>query len=159
MRMRSSFLTAAALGALMTAPLPLAAGGPFSDLAGSWRGQGRVHLEGGHSEALSCKAYYTSRDDGAGLGIALSCASQSNKIDLRAAIASSAGRISGTWEERAFNSNGSIDGLIDAERIELKIDGTVQATMSITLEGKSQLVSIASDGKGFTAVDLELERI
>ncbi len=40
----------------------------------------------------------------------------------------------------------------------MKIDGTIKATMSITLEGKSQLISIATDGQGFASVDLELER-
>ena len=38
------------------------------------------------------------------------------------------------------------------------IDGTIKATMSIALEGKSQLISIATDGQGFRSVDLELER-
>lgn len=130
----------------------------FQDLAGTWRGVGRVQLLTGQSEALSCKAYFTAKDAGAGLGIALACASASNKIDLRAALTQAGEVITGSWEERSFNSTGSVNGTFANDRIELTIDGTIKATMSITLEGKSQLISIATDGQGFRSVDLELER-
>jgi hypothetical protein len=130
----------------------------FKDLAGTWRGDGRVQLLTGQSEALSCKAYFTAKDAGAGLGIALACASASNKIDLRAALSQAGEAITGSWEERSFNSTGSVNGSFAHDRIELTIDGTIKATMSITLEGKSQLISIATDGQGFKSVDLELER-
>ncbi len=112
----------------------------------------------GQSEALSCKAYFTSKDAGSGLGIALACASASNKIDLRAGLTQAGEAISGSWEERSFNSTGSVSGTFSNERIELTIDGTIKATMSITLEGNSQLISIATEGQGFRSVDLELER-
>jgi hypothetical protein len=130
----------------------------FADLAGAWRGQGSVHLSDGKSEGLSCKAYFTTKDEGAGLGIALACASASNKIDLRATLQQSGGKISGTWEERSFNSTGTVDGTASGDRIDLSISGTVKATMSITLEGKNQLISISTDGAGFKSVDLELQR-
>ncbi len=130
----------------------------FQDLAGTWRGVGRVQLLTGQSEALSCKAYFTAKDAGAGLGIALACASASNKIDLRAGLTQAGEAISGSWEERSFNSTGSVSGSFSNQRIELTIDGTIKATMSIALEGKSQLISIATDGQGFRSVDLELER-
>jgi hypothetical protein len=130
----------------------------FQDLAGTWRGVGRVQLLTGQSVALSCKAYFTAKDAGAGLGIALACASASNKIDLRAGLSQAGQAISGSWEERSFNSTGSVSGTFSNERIELTIDGTIKATMSIALEGKSQLISIATEGQGFRSVDLELER-
>ena len=131
----------------------------FSGLAGTWRGQGQVQLASGQQEALTCKAYFNAKDEGESLGIALACASASNKIDLRAAISRAGETISGSWEERSFNSTGSVQGTFDNDRIELTIDGTIKATMSITLEGQSQLISIATDGKGFKSVDLELSRI
>jgi hypothetical protein len=130
----------------------------FDDLAGTWRGDGRVQFVSGQSEALNCKAYFTIKDGGANLGIALACASASNKIDLRASLMQSGSAISGTWEERSFNSTGTVAGAFDEDRIELAIDGTLKASMSITLEGSSQLISIATDGTGFKSVDLELER-
>lgn len=157
MRARAAkMLLSAGLALLLLAPPSFATS--FQDLAGTWRGNGRVHLLTGQSEALSCKAYFTPKDAGSGLGIALACASASNKIDLRAALSQTGEAISGSWEERSFNSTGSVAGTFSDDRIELTIDGTIKATMSITLEGKSQLISIATDGQGFRSVDLELER-
>lgn len=157
MRTRAAkMLLSAGLALLFLTPPSFATS--FQDLAGTWRGNGRVHLLTGQSEALSCKAYFTPKDAGSGLGIALACASASNKIDLRAALSQTGEAISGSWEERSFNSTGSVAGTFSDDRIELTIDGTIKATMSITLEGKSQLISIATDGQGFRSVDLELER-
>jgi hypothetical protein len=151
-----SVMTGAAMALILVTPHALATS--FQDLAGTWRGDGRVQLLSGQSEALSCKAYFTTKETGSGLGIALTCASASNKIDLRASLAQSGEVISGSWEERSFNSTGSVAGTFSGDRIDLKIDGTIAATMSITLEGSSQLISIATDGQGFRSVDLELER-
>jgi hypothetical protein len=157
--MRHRFLrTLPLIGLAIVMAVPAAVATPFDDLAGTWRGSGRVHMLSGQSEALSCKAYFISKDSGNGLGIALACASASNKIDLRASLNQSGEAISGTWEERSFNSTGSVNGTFSEDRIDLTIDGTIKATMSITLEGKSQLISIATDGQGFRSVDLELER-
>jgi hypothetical protein len=147
-----------ATGLVLGFLVPAAMATSFQDLAGTWRGNGRVHLLTGQSEALSCRAYFTSKDSGSGLGIALACASASNKIDLRAALTQTGEAISGSWEERSFNSTGSVAGTFADERIDLTIEGTIKATMSITLEGRSQLISIATEGQGFRSVDLELER-
>ncbi len=147
---------AAAVFIVMTS-LALAAG-PFDTLAGAWRGVGRVTLPSGQSEHLTCKAYYTAKDGGAGLGLALQCASAGNKIDLRATMTSTGGTIAGNWEERSFNSTGTVSGTSADNKLELAIDGTLKATMSITLEGESQLISISTDGTGFKSVDLELLR-
>jgi hypothetical protein len=145
------------MSAFAVAP-PLQAAEPFDTLAGNWRGVGRVMLPSGQSEHLTCKAYYTMKDGGAGLGLALQCASAGNKIDLRATLANDGKTISGNWEERSFNSTGTVSGAAEASKIDLLIDGTLKATMSITLEGESQLISIATDGTGFKSVDLELLR-
>lgn len=152
-----SLAAAAAMFFVSAASLSMAAG-PFDTLAGAWRGVGRVTLPSGQSEHLTCKAYYTAKDGGIGLGIALQCASASNKIDLRATLTNDGKAITGNWEERSFNSTGSVNGKAGDDKIELLIDGTLKATMSITLEGDSQLISISTDGTGFKSVDLELLR-
>ncbi len=135
------------------------AGGIFEPLAGTWRGEGQVTLTGGKTEHLSCKAYYTPKDSGAGLGLALACASAGNKIDLRASLASEGATITGNWEERSFNSTGTVHGTSGENRIDLTIKGTLEATMSITMEGANQLISISTNGTGFKSVDLELLRL
>ena len=75
---------------------------PFTTLTGTWSGGGQVRLEGGKTERISCKAYYTPRDGGTGVGIALRCASTSYSINLRSVLASSSGKVTGTWEEQTF---------------------------------------------------------
>jgi hypothetical protein len=152
-----SLALATAIFLLSAASLSMAAG-PFETLAGAWRGVGRVTLPSGQSEHLTCKAYYTAKEGGTGMGLALQCASAGNKIDLRATMATTGDTISGNWEERSFNSTGTVSGKSADNKIELTIDGTLKATMSITLEGDSQLISISTDGTGFKSVDLELLR-
>lgn len=155
--MRSLVLAAVLAACLVLSATPAAkAGNPFGSLAGTWRGEGQIHLKGGQTEKLTCKAYYTMKAEGAELGLALSCASASNKIDLRAGLNDANGTVSGSWEERAFNSSGTIAGKASDSELKLTITGTLTAEMAITVGGGTQKVTIATDGTGFTGVDLEL---
>lgn len=144
------------IGAVSAAPS--AADGPFASYAGAWRGGGNVTLSAGQTERLTCKAYYTSKDGGSGLGLALNCASAGNKIDLRATLTSAGGQVSGSWEERAFNSSGTVTGKAGTDSLKLAIAGTLTARMSITLGGTSQSVNISTDGTGFKSLQLQLQR-
>ncbi|MGE0022915.1 MAG: hypothetical protein AB7S70_04700, partial [Hyphomicrobium sp.] len=74
----------------------------FSALDGAWGGTGSVRLENGKTERLKCKGYYNAKQ-GNSLGMAINCGNASFKINMRAALRSSGGSISGTWEEREFN--------------------------------------------------------
>lgn len=156
----SSPWSRAALAALClpALSLPAMADGAFASFGGTWRGAGSVTLSGGQTERLSCKAYYTPKNSGSELGIALSCASPANKIELRANLNSSGNSVSGSWEERAFNSSGSISGKADGGKMNLSISGTLKGTMSISTGGSSQSVTIRTDGTGFKAVNLKLSK-
>lgn len=156
----SSLGARAALAALLIAAVstPALAGGAFTSFNGSWRGSGNITLAGGQKEKLTCKAYYNPKNDGAELGIALTCSSQASKIELRANLNASGSNVSGSWEERAFNSSGTISGKASGDRINLSISGTLKATMSISTGGSSQSVSIRTDGTGFKAVNLTLSK-
>src|SRR4051794_15594685 len=94
-----------------------ASAGPFDTLGGSWSGAGNIRLEGGRSEGLKCKAYYTPH--GGTMGLALRCASASNKIELRAKLNSNGNQVSGSWEERTFNLAGSASGQAAGNTIRL----------------------------------------
>ncbi len=137
---------------------PAWAAGPFASFDGVWRGSGTVTLPEGQTEELTCKAYYNAKDAGAGLSIALTCASPSNKIELRAALVAAGSKVTGTWEERAFNSEGSVTGTVGDQAMDLSVSGTLQANMKIKLGGASQSVAISTDGKGFKSVALKLGR-
>lgn len=149
------------LSALAAALLPSAAAADslFSTLNGTWSGAGQIRLEGGSTESLKCRAFYTAKDDGAGLGLAIRCASTSNKIELRANLVHAGGKISGNWEERQFNAGGSVSGQASSSRVSLVIEGGgVSGSMTVSLSGGTQSVSILTNGIGLKAVNINLSR-
>ena len=136
-----------------------AAAGPFDALGGSWSGGGNIRLEDGRTEGLKCKAYYTPRSGGASMGLALRCASASNKIELRATLNSTGSRIAGKWEERTFNVTGSASGQASGNTIRLAIDaGVLAGSMSVVTNGKSQTISVRTDGAALKGVNINLSR-
>ena len=155
----NSLLALAATAALMTTQAAAPAfAGAFSSFGGVWRGSGAITLSGGQKERLTCKAYYTPKESGSRLGIAITCSSQANKIQLRANLDSSGSSVSGRWDERAFNSSGKLTGRASGSKISLSISGTLRGTMSISTSSSRQSVNIRTDGTGFQAVNLTLSR-
>jgi hypothetical protein len=153
-------LTAAGLLLVSTAAIGVAAAaGPFDALGGTWSGAGNIRLEDGRSEGLKCKAYYSPRSGGASMGLALRCASASNKIELRATLNSTGSRIAGNWEERTFNVTGSASGQASGNTIKLAIDaGVVAGQMSVVTNGASQTISVKTDGAALKGVQINLHR-
>ena len=140
-------------------PSAARADSPFATLNGSWAGAGQIKLEGGNSESLKCRAYYTAKDEGAGLGLAIRCASASNKIELRANLIYAAGKVSGDWEERQFNAGGSVSGQASGNKINLAITGGgVSGSLTVALSGTTHSVSIQTTGIGLRAVNINLSR-
>jgi hypothetical protein len=147
----------AAIGAGLPRPLPALAESPFAGLNGSWTGSGQIRLASGNTEALKCKAYYTPKESG--VGLAIRCASASNRIELRAVLTFQGGRVSGSWEERTFNAAGDLSGQASGNRINLSITGGgFTGTMSVATTGSSQTVSITTDGIGLRGVNINLSR-
>jgi hypothetical protein len=150
-------LLASVLAAVTAAPA--LAAGPFTSFSGAWSGGGHITLEGGETERLQCRAYYSPRGDGASLALALRCASASNKIELRASLSAAGGRISGDWEERNFNATGTVTGSASGDRIKLSINGgSFSGSMAVTTEGATQTVSIATQGIALKGLSIQLRR-
>jgi hypothetical protein len=144
---------------MLVAGVGAEAAGPFADLNGSWSGSGRIRLEDGKTEGLKCKAYYLPKGGGAELGLALRCASASNKIELRANLTASGNRISGSWEERAFNATGTVSGNASDNRLNLSINGGgFTGSMAVTTTGKSQVIAVSTQGIGLRGVNVNLQR-
>jgi hypothetical protein len=156
---RSALALIAAASLFALAPSAALAENPFATLNGTWSGAGQIKLEGGSSESLKCRAYYTAKDDGAGLGLAIRCASASNKIELRANLTYAGGKVSGDWEERQFNAGGSVTGQASGNKINLAITGGgVNGSLTVALSGASHSVSIQTTGIGLRAVNINLSR-
>ena len=132
---------------------------PFSNLAGTWSGQGKVRLEGGKSETIKCRAYYTLKSGGSDLGMAIRCASPASKIEMRASLSYSGGNVSGNWEERTYNAAGAVSGSASSSRMSLTIQGGgLNGRMSVRLGDRSQSVTISTTGSTFRGLDLSLSR-
>jgi len=137
---------------------PLGAAGGFALLSGSWSGSGSIRLDDGRSEALKCKAYYNPKGE-ENLGLALRCASSSNKIELRAQLTASGGRVVGHWEERTFNAVGTVAGHAQGNNIKLSINGGgFSGSMAVTTEGHTQTISVATQGVALKGVTVQLRR-
>jgi hypothetical protein len=154
-------LPAAAIAFLVIASggMAVSAAGPFAPFEGSWSGAGQVRLDSGKTEGIRCKAYYSPRSGGASLGLALRCASASNKIELRASLSSAGSRVHGSWEERSYNASGNVSGTASGNEIKLSINGGgLSGSMAVTTTGRSQSISVRTDGSGLRGVQISLRR-
>ncbi len=161
LRSVAGLATAGLLFTIATAatPEPARAESPFSNLNGTWSGSGQVQLTNGSTETLKCRAYYTTRESGNAVGLAIRCASPSNKIELRANLSFRGGRISGTWEERTYNAAGEVTGQVSGNRFSLAIvGGGFQGSMSVSTSGSNQTVSITTQGIGLKGVNISLSK-
>ena len=158
--MREPYLAGGLMALLLSAPFGSAqAEGPFAGLTGTWRGAAEVRLQSGNSETLKCFAYYTPKGTGAELGLAIRCASASNKIELRAQLMAEAGKVSGRWEERTYNATGDISGQAHEGRLNLTIDGgAFKGSMAVRTNGASQNVLIKTEGIALEGVNINLSR-
>ena len=149
----------AAIAAVMLAPAEIANArneSPFDILLGTWAGSGEIALQGGKAETIKCNAYYTG--GGSDLGLAIRCQSVNYKIEIRSKLSQSAGRISGTWEERTFNAVGTASGKATGDKISLQISGGVTGTMLVSYSGSRQSVAISTQGIALQSVTIALTR-
>jgi hypothetical protein len=138
---------------------PAVAGSPFSALIGTWSGKGTARLEGGKSERLSCKGYYTG-SGGTELRLNIRCANPSTKVELRSVLKYVNGKVTGTWEERNFNQTGTITGSASEGKLHLSIGGgALTGRLSVTLGDSGQSVSLSTEGSALRGVSITVARI
>lgn len=147
------------LAATLLSVAPAHAEGPFAGLTGTWKGSAQIKLQGGSSETLKCNAYYNPKGEGDELGLAIRCASSSNKIELRAQLMAKGGKVSGRWEERTYNAAGDVTGQAQGGRLTLSIDGgAFKGAMQVRTTGGNQTVSIQTEGVALQGVNINLSR-
>lgn len=150
-------LAAGAIALSMTG-VPAVAGSPFTSLVGTWSGKGTARLEGGKSEKLSCKGYY-SGSGGSELKLNIICANPSTKVELRSVLKYAGGRVTGTWEERNYNQTGTITGSADEQKLRLNIGGgALKGVLSVSLGGATQSVSLSTQGSTLQGVSINFAR-
>lgn len=147
-------------------PLILAAGcfagaaaatdNPFGSLAGTWNGSGTARFDGGKTESLRCKGYYT--NGGANLGLSIRCANASAKVELRANLVYNNGAVSGDWEERTYNQSGTVSGKATATKLNLVISGGIDGSIAININGGSHSVNVSTASSTLKGINLSMTR-
>jgi hypothetical protein len=149
---------AATAVAVLWIGVPAVAGSPFSSLVGTWSGKGTARLEGGKSERLSCKGYY-SGSGGSELKLNIICANPSTKVELRSVLKYANGRVTGTWEERNYNQSGTISGSGDDTKLRLAIGGgALKGSLSVSITGETQSGSLSTQGSTLKGVSINFAR-
>lgn len=149
---------AAAITACLLTFSAAAADNPFPSLAGTWSGSGTATMEGGKTESLRCKGYYTNGSGGAALGLSIRCANASAKVELRANLNYANGAISGDWEERTYNQSGTVSGKASATKMNLAITGGIDGSMSVTVAGGRHSVSVLTGGPTLKGINISMSR-
>lgn len=129
---------------------------PFGSLAGTWNGSGTAKFDGGKSESLRCKGYYT--NGGANLGLSIRCANASAKVELRANLTYADGAVTGNWEERTYNQSGTVAGKATANKLTLAITGGIEGTIAINIAGSNHSVAVATSGPTLKGINLSMSR-
>jgi hypothetical protein len=132
--------------------------GAFEPLEGTWRGTGKIMLSSGQMQRIRCRAYYRVLNGGSELGLAIRCAATDNRIELRANVTDSHGRLQGAWEERTFNATGKITGRAQPGKMSLSIAGAVQGSMNISFSAGQQSVNISTAAEGLRGISINLRR-
>lgn len=158
-RLKSSALVAlTALGAVLISFPSYAADSPFGSLAGTWNGSGTAQFDGGKTESLRCKGYYTNGGGGANLGLSIRCANASAKVELRANLDYANGNVTGNWEERTFNQSGTVAGKASSNKLSLAISGGITGNMTVSFGGGSQQVSVSTSGPVLKGIQISFSR-
>jgi len=117
--------------------------GPFARLAGSWRGGGNAVLDDGSTERLRCRASYGVA--GAGMRMALLCASDSYKLNFSADVEASGRGITGSWSEASHALSGSLHGNGGGDSFHVVAHGAgFNASISLRVSGSRQQITMRS---------------
>lgn len=148
-----AFLIVAAQGGQQ----PAVAANPLNKLIGSWGGSGSFKLSDGRTERIRCNAYYTG--GGSQLRMAVRCRGGENKIEIRSRLSHNAGRLSGSWEERTYNAEGTASGTVSGQTLRLNISGGgLFGSMRVSFSRTRQTISVSVRGVGLKSVRVTLRR-
>jgi hypothetical protein len=108
---------------------------------------------------MRCRSEYSELNGGAAVNLAIVCASESFKFDIRSHVEASGESATGYWTEVSRNASGSLTGRITENQFEGQISSpTFGAAISLTSNGRTQAVSIRPSGGDVADVRIELGR-
>ena len=150
--------TGAAYGALVLATLMLAtgllgagagiAGLPGADtvsrLSGRWAGLGTVTLSRGPAESFKCVVTYLPAGEVNPVQQNLRCSNENYKLDAATHLQFDGAHVSGRWEDKIHNLDGTVSGALTADGFNILLAGRFfQATMDVTGDACALSVKVA----------------
>lgn len=131
---------------------------PFLELAGNWKGKGRVNPRDGQPERISCRVRYNVRSNGIKITQNINCAGSGYWIKAKTNFNYVPGsrRISGTWsasygdksDPEKRSTNGKISGSYINDVIAVSLDSNdYNGEMTIRMNGRKQEVAIGKIAK------------
>jgi hypothetical protein len=137
----AALILAAAFAPLAQAAEPKAAGNPFEQLSGDWKGGGTVTPAKGDPMKVACKATY--KVTGSTLSQNLRCAGTDYRIDATTKLTDKGGKIKGSWNESTYDANGGVTGTAKDKTIHARITGDkFSGRMSINVSDSGQEINI-----------------
>jgi hypothetical protein len=133
-------LAALVLTAALAAPGE-AAGNPFDQLSGDWKGGGTVRPADGHPKKVSCKVTY--KVAGSNMSQNLRCSGTDYRINASLKLTYKGGKIKGSWSESTYDTNGRVTGTAKDNIIHARITGDkFSGRMSINVSDASHEINI-----------------
>ncbi len=136
---------------------PATAEGAFGTFSGRWVGNGQLNMSDGKVEHLKCISTYFPSNDGSQLKMSVRCASTGYKIDAVGHLAAHGNSISGTFEERNYNSSGSISGTANGGNISAFIRGG-DFSASLSVSGGGAQVEMRPQGGAVRSVTMHFHK-
>jgi hypothetical protein len=153
---RLTFAAVAFFLAAFTASASHAQASAFAGMAGTWSGPGTVTLDDGSSERIRCRASY--KVAGANMEMVLTCASDSYRFNLQAAVVAAGGQVSGTWSETSRNVGGNIQGRGANGSFQVVAEAAgFNASISLRTAGNKQQIALKADSQ-FRAANISLSK-
>ncbi|MFT5508901.1 MAG: hypothetical protein ACI89J_001978 [Hyphomicrobiaceae bacterium] len=133
--------------------------GPIELLPGRWTGWGEMTMDGGEVEKIKCVATYFREDGGRELRHNLRCASTNYRIDAKANLNVSSGKVTGQWEERTYSTGGAVTGEVVGDGISVNIVGQAfKASLKVETSKCKQTMNIEPKGMGVARIAVDLAK-
>jgi len=143
----AALLLAAALALPAEAAAPKASGNPFDQLKGDWKGGGTVTRSDGAPVKVSCRVTYNMA--GSTTSQRMRCAGTDYKIKSVTKFKYKDGKISGSWNESIYDTNGGVSGTAKGNLVHARISGDkFSGRMSINITGDGHYINIIQLDKG-----------
>jgi hypothetical protein len=157
----AALILVASLASPGEAAPPKAAGDPFDQLKGDWKGGGVVIQDDGQPKKVSCSVKYAVT--GSNIAQTLHCTGDDYEVNTTLKLADKAGKIKGSWNESVYDASGSVTGTAKDNTVHALIAGDkFSGRMSIKVSDAGHTINIvklnAKSGIYRLATSLTLHR-